>query len=302
MSDELVQHFQLRVRRAYEKYAAVRAGRVSGMQEDKAAALEAAKLLYHLHEHMPAAHKERWETIAVRFPDFALIRDVADSDKHHTLGNQARAVANLSQIEERLVVTFYQDAAGDYRHVEKRVFLKLTAGGERDVFDVLTSVINFWIGQMTAWGYISGLRPYVSTSRPQPVPRSESDGGMGVEHMQGVPMTQVVMVQRYNDVTGEIEPIDTTGWQVEWTLRKLNLKFDIIGTNEATGESFAHTIDIPDDIAMQLLRLPPEFRGPFLANLPLVKTAVHEAEEEIRRRMRTTPAQIERTCVRFPKE
>jgi hypothetical protein len=287
MSDELVQHFQLRVRRAYDRYAAVRAGRVSGMQEDKAAAMEVAKLLYHLHEHIPTTHKVDRTTIAARFPDFALIRDVADSDKHHDLRDQSRAVANAHQVEERLVVTFYRDAQGDYRHVEKRVFLKLTGGGERDAFDLLTAVMNFWIGELTRWGYIGNVKPYPVSPRPQPVPRAEADSRMGIEHMQGVPLTQVVMVRRYNDATGRIEPEDISGWQVEATLRKLNLKFDIVRINEATGETITRTVDIPDDIAVQLQHIPPELRGHFLSNLPIIQAALQETDAEIRRRMPT---------------
>jgi hypothetical protein len=284
MSDELIQHFQLRVSRAYGRYAAIRAGRVSGMQEDKASAMEAAKLLYHLHEHIPAAHKAaNWEVIAVRFPDFALIRDVADADKHHDLRDQTRDIANAHQIEERLVVTFYRDAQGDYRHVEKRVFLKLT-DGDRDVFELLTAVMNFWIGELTAWGYISGVKPYPKSPRPQPIPRAEADGRMHVQHMQGVPMTQVFMIQRYNDATGKIEPEDISSWNVEYSIRKLNMALDVVRANPETGESFTHTVQIPDDIAMLIRTMPPELLGPYLSSLPLIQEAFRESDEEIRRR------------------
>jgi hypothetical protein len=258
------------------------------MQEDKASAMEAAKLLCHLHEHIPVPHKERREAIAVRFPDFALIGDVADADKHHTLRDQKRAVANFNQIEERIAITLYQDAEGQYKHVEKRVFLKLTAGGERDVFDLLTSVMNFWIAELTRWGYIGELTPYSGAPRPQPIPRAEADGRMHVQHMQGVPMTQTFMIQRYNEATGQIEPEDISGSEFKWETRKLDLAFDIIRSNPATGETLTHTVQIPDDVAMQLQMMPEQLRGPFLSNHPLFRDAVRATDEEIKRRMQAT--------------
>jgi hypothetical protein len=282
MSAELDQHFHFRVRAAYEKYASVRAGRVSGMQEDKGPPMEAAKLLYHLHEHIPAAHKENWRTIAARFPDFSLIRDVADADKHHDLRDQSRAIASLSQIEERIVVTFYRDVQGEYRHVEKRVFLKLTGGAERDVFDLLASVMNFWIGELTKWGYVTNLKLYSTTPRSQPIPRSEADGRMGLQHMQGVSMTQVFMIQRYNEATGQIEPEDITGWNVEWTARKVNFAMDVTFTNEATGETVRRSVPIPDEDYLRVQSFPPDVRDELLFALPCMKEAIRAIQVEIR--------------------
>ena len=142
MGDNLATYFHLRVRGPYEEYVSVTNSGKTGKRWDITAATKAAVALYHFHEQFSPPRKG-WQDIARQCPDFALLGDVVDTDKHHGLRDQTRAICNSSQIEERIISTEYRDECGIYHHVEKGVRLKLTNGTERDLLDVLTNVINY---------------------------------------------------------------------------------------------------------------------------------------------------------------
>ncbi len=147
MSDTFTAQFRHLIQPAYEACVEEKKSGVTGRRRDLRAALEAAKVLYHLREQIPPPYTKTgrgdWRDVANQCPDYGLLRDVADTAKHRCLDDQTRSVCNAHQIEERITVTEYEDAEGVYRHVEKGVWLNLTNGTTRDLLEVLTNVINF---------------------------------------------------------------------------------------------------------------------------------------------------------------
>jgi hypothetical protein len=158
MSDNLETYFHHRVLAVFQDYLDIRASEKIGTRRDVTAATNAAKALFHLREHIPPPYAKSRQDVTRECPDYGLLGDVTDTDKHHLLRDQTRAICHVSQIEERIVLTEYRDSQGTYRHAEKRVMLKLTNGGERDLLDVLTAVVDYWIDELHMLGHLVLLR------------------------------------------------------------------------------------------------------------------------------------------------
>jgi hypothetical protein len=241
------------------------------------AATTAAKALYHFHEQFLPPRKE-WQDIARQCPDFALLRDVVDTDKHHRLRDQTRAICNSNQIEERIIIIEYRDEHGNYRHAEKSVILKLTNGTERNLLEVLTNVINYWLDELHSLGVIDKLPQYRLSSRPQPIPREEcNDGRMDFHVLAGIDYTQTYQLKRWNNSTGQLEPIDIGGADLRFSVYKPRYDLDISATNNTTGQKIARTVSL-DEPEHNMLRslASDEEKNRYLMTLQQVRAAYEE--------------------------
>ncbi len=275
--------FHHRVRLVYEEYVGVRNDGVTGTRRDISRALEAAKVLYHLRERIPAPYSKSWEDIARQCPDYGLLRDVVDAEKHGQLKDRTRAVNNASQIEERVVITEYKDAAGPYHHVEKAVFLKLTNGTTRELLDVLTNVINFWQAELHAAGLIEKLDPYHPHAKPQPIPRAEcNQGRLDMRLARGFDYTQLYQLQHYNYTSGQIEPTDISGAGFEFSVYPVVFDVEIKLVNNTTRQTVSRTVSLSFEQYQKALSLEPDaVRNAYFMTLPQVRAAFGEVAQEI---------------------
>jgi hypothetical protein len=120
MNDTFTADFRHLVQPAYEACVEEKKTGVIGLRRDLRAALEAAKVLYHLREQIPLPYtktgRDDWRDVAKHCPEYGLLRDVADTAKHGRLNDQTRSICNAQQIEERITVTEYEDAEGGLPH------------------------------------------------------------------------------------------------------------------------------------------------------------------------------------------
>jgi hypothetical protein len=282
MSDNLATYFHLRVRAVYEDYLAVTKSGRTGRRWDITAATNAAKVLYHLREQFLPPRKE-WQDIARQCPDFALLRDVADADKHHRLRDQTRAICNSNQIEERIISTEYGDERGAYRHAEKSVVLKLTNGPERNLLDVLTNVVNYWLDELHSLGLIEAMPHYSLPSRPQPIPREECNHGrMDFHVVKGIDYTQAYQLKRYKYSTGQIEPIDISGADLRFCVYKPRYDLNIVATNNTTGQKITRTVSLDESEYNMVKSLPTdEEKDRYLMTLQQAQAAYQEIVKEV---------------------
>jgi hypothetical protein len=282
MNDAFHAHFHYRVRRVYEDYIGIRSVPVAGMKRDIRAAAEAAKVMYHLREHIPPPHGKSWQDVAKQCPDYALLRDVADTEKHGKLSDKTRAICDTRQMEERIIVTEYEDTEGTYRHVEKAVWLNLTDGSSRDLADVLTNVMNYWQDELHALGMLPKSRPYAMAARAQPVPRNEANHGrLDYTIVPGLEFNQTYQLRRYNYSTGKIEPIDLSGASLEFAMYKPAYTLEVKLGNSATGQELCRTASLTEEEYRALLvHGSDEGKGNYLLGLPQVKAAYEELVKE----------------------
>jgi hypothetical protein len=275
MYDDVAALFREDVLAAFNIYLDTRKNGVSGKSQDLRTAVDAATALYHFREHMPAAVKKTWQEVVRLCPDFQLLGDVVNVSKHHLLTRGAPQVLSADQMHECLVSTEYEDENGPYRHAEKKVFVTLGSGLERDLLEILISVMNFWLRELAALGMIE---PEPGYSMPQPIeprPRSECSQ-VGLEVVQGWRFKQQFRLQKYNYKLMRVEPIDLSNAdKIEFTVRKPaapKFEVNLFLRDEQTGQTLTSPIALTEDEALQLASLQSESeRQRFLASVPHVQ-------------------------------
>jgi hypothetical protein len=283
VGDNLETYFHHRIKAAYDRYQQERNSGKTGTRKDLMAATEAAKALYHLREHIPPPYAKSWQDVAHACPDYALVRDVTDADKHHHLRDQTRAVSNASQIEERIVITEYRDDDGPYRNAEKRILIKVTNGGERDLLDVLTNVINYWMDELRALGHLSKLPHYEVPTRPEPLPRVNCNNGrIDFEISQSLSYSQSYQLLMYNYEAAKIELVDLTGAELRFSVYKPQYTLDIVATKDASGATLSRSVTFTQEEFEEMQNRGDEERATYLMGLPKVQAAHGQLMDEIR--------------------
>jgi hypothetical protein len=270
---------------AFDVYLDAKASGKAGKHRDLRMAMDAAKALYHFREHIPAPYSKTWRDVARECPDYAILRDVVDADKHGELDDKTRAVWNTGQFQERMVITQYKDDQGEYTHIEKGVFLSLTDGSERDILGVLTNVINYWMSELPSLCGSRRLRPYDLPATVEPRPRAECNNGrLDFEMLKGLDLGITFQLKQYNPDTGRVEPVDLSGSEFEFTLRESPYQLTITLTHDATGHQIVRRVGLSDHEyeAVTSLRTS-EHQNRYLMSLPAVKETYAEMAEEARR-------------------
>jgi hypothetical protein len=68
--------------------------------------------------------------------------------KHGILTKGTPQIAAADNIREQVVHTIYRDEAGEYYDIKKSIEITLKDGTSRELFDVLTNVVNMWIDRL----------------------------------------------------------------------------------------------------------------------------------------------------------
>lgn len=117
----------------------------------------AAIVLYHLADYLKAQANQDWgvtkiaEAIAVKCPDFLLVRDVCDASKHCVLTNESRGSKSPRRLEhsDQLDATSHEGlfsapfGSGFFAEASY-VWIKLDDGSWRNFVDVVSNVISFF--------------------------------------------------------------------------------------------------------------------------------------------------------------
>jgi hypothetical protein len=282
--DDIAALFHENVVDAFTSYLESRRTGTAGRSRDLRAAIAAATALYHFREHQPSTFSKSRADIGRQCPDYSLLGDVVNASKHKDLTRGNPQIDSAEQIEERLIITEYQDEQGVYRHIEKQVILKLTSGTERDLLDVMISVMNFWQVELAALGLIPARPSYVSPRDPQPRSRAEcNDGRLDFELVQGVRFKQTYCLQKYNYDTGQVEPVDLTGSNLEFRIYKPRYNVDVTLRDDRTGQELIRTISLSEEESQTLMsQQSDQDKQRYLANLPQAQAAIRQLEAEAR--------------------
>ena len=282
MFDDLATLFHENVVVTYQDYLKVRSTPSSGRNLDIKAALGVATALYHFREHLPPQLLLSWQTVVAACPDYALLGDVVNLSKHRTLTRGAPQILSVEDIEEQVVLTEYEDDRGPYRHKEKTVTLKLKDGSERELLDVMTNVLNYWLGELHRMGVLQQVSAYYTSAKAQPVPRGEADDGpLTLEAVQGLRFRQTFRLQRFNPQTGTTEPIDLTGHEARFRIYAPRHELDLELTHKESGEKLTASISLTGQESVSLARLETaEDQQRFLQSLPKVQRAFAELAEK----------------------
>lgn len=196
-----------------------------GSDRDLRAAIDVATSLYHLREHIPAQHRKSRNEIVAECADYGLLGDVVNAAKHGELNRGTPLIDSADAIRQVHVVTTFSDERGTYVHEEKQVVVTLSDGSERDLFDVMISVHNFWLHELKS----IGAKPANKTfSNPTTGLVSRDDAKqLRLQIIQGIRWHHSFRLQQYNYEKSLIEPVDLTDAQdIVFSLR-MPPSFDI---------------------------------------------------------------------------
>lgn len=285
MFDDLAAYYHENVVSSFIEYRDICNDGVAGRSRDLRAALNAASALFHVREHLPSGSLLRADVERL-CPDYALLGDVVNASKHKALNSKtphgAPLVVDAENLSERLVFIEYEDDAGPYRYVQKTVVVKLTDGSERNLIEILTSVINFWECQMVSLGVLSEARVFTHDTGIRYRSRSECETNrLNFELVQGLRFRQTMQLLRFNKATDRAEPIDLTGSNVRFRIYKPKYDIELSLTHDASGKTFKTEISLTEEESLILSRMSSdEERQAYVNGLPAAQAALEKLAVE----------------------
>lgn len=247
MFDDLCAYLNENVWESYQAFVEARKSRTAGKSRDLRLAINTATALYHFREHFPKAKRKRRSELAKICPDYDLLGDIVNASKHGQLTQGMPRLDDAESIYELHTSTMYRDELGEYWHAEKSVYARLNDGSERDLYEVLTSVLNMWLVELHSIGAIPYTVPRPIERKIGIPPRSSDTGPapLDLEILQGVRFTHRIRLQKYNYETNQIEPFDLAGGQVKFRMYKPR-ELVVCLRNDTTGEEIVNVIPLTE--------------------------------------------------------
>jgi hypothetical protein len=216
--EELAAYFYQHVFLAYHRYRQAKNDGEMGDNKDRREAIDAAVALYHLREHIPQRFRKSRAQLAALCPDYDLLGDTVNAAKHNVLRRGTPQVVAADNIREILVCTRFRDQDGEYDHQDKIVEVELVDGSKRDIYEILTNVVNMWFDELHRIAAID--RQPIQLKRQELVSREDASS-VALQMTQGIRWQQHFRFQQYNYESNEIEPVDLSDRKdIIFTVRK----------------------------------------------------------------------------------
>lgn len=252
MFDNFEAYFFENVWDTYKKLEKSRKTIKVGISSDLRISLTSASALFHLREHLPVTKSQSYASIVHRCSDYELLGDVVNASKHNTITQKKNPLINgASDISEVLFYTKYQDDKGEYRHLEKAVIIKLKDGTERDLFEVMTNVLNMWLQLLYNLGLIRYVKPKDIRRKGLPK-RTKNTGKLNFEILPGLRWGFKMRWQQYNYESGQIEPEDLSGRTYALNIYEPTYTVTLTHKDEKTGCECSYSIKINEKEKKQL--------------------------------------------------
>lgn len=279
MFDDLAGLFYESVEPAYRFYAENR-DTEAGRNRLLRAAVEAATALFHFREHLPEGLARTRSQAVLECPDYRLIADVTNVAKHRTLTRNTSEgpplVSAADAIHELIVITRYEDEAGEYSDARVQVVVDCDDGVTRNLDQAIVSVLNYWGGILSA----SGAAPYVPR-HPVDEPGSRfiarADAhSIDFEIVQGLRFKSRCQIRKFDAAKGSSSPVDLTGAKLNFNMYRPYV-FEFTATPSTGGPGFTFSLELTPEqsLAYRALKTDDE-RTEFL------KAIAGERQAEIR--------------------
>jgi hypothetical protein len=247
MFDDLEAQFFENVLPAYKAFIESLSTDSAGLNSDLRLGKDAAIALFHLREHVPWARGKPWPAFLSACPEYVLLQDVANAFKHGP--RRDGQIASPSDIFETTVLTDYEDAEGVYHHAEKEVTIELGDGSRRDMKNVLSAVLAMWITEFKSRGLLRKLE--MPKAEPHAIPSRRTANGAAPFQLTvqaRLRFSRSFRRQRFNSATGQIEAIDMTGHNYQFSVYKPKpLELTVALTHPQTSARIEGTLELSPD-------------------------------------------------------
>lgn len=249
---ELAAYFYEHVFLAYDRYKKAKNDHTMGDNKDRREAIDAAVALYHLREHIPQSLRKSRLQLAALCPDYDLLGDIVNASKHHIITRGTPQVTTLDSIQEILVSTRFNDQNGEYANDEKIVEVELVDGSKRDVYEILTNVVNMWFDELHQIGAIDQRQP-IQLNKQSLVSR-ENAYSVYLQITTGIRWKQSFRFQKYNYELNKIESVDLSDAEnITFTVQKPPT-FEV-ELHDASGVKFTREIVLTPEQAKDLKQI-----------------------------------------------
>ncbi|WP_338876928.1 hypothetical protein WBJ53_14830 [Spirosoma sp. SC4-14] len=159
IDDAIAVHFYEQVLPAYQEYlTAIDRGEGGGIKIMGPAKV-LTEYLFHLRDRLEPYHQEKTFTrkkVALLFPEFDLIGDIANAMKHGQLTfNPNKQIEDITSIQEKFVTVFFRNSPQPmYGYSQLRILVTLLTGEVKDLLEICINVLNFWADYLKANGFI----------------------------------------------------------------------------------------------------------------------------------------------------
>lgn len=271
---ELAAYFYEHIFLAYDRYEKAKNDHTMGNNNDRREAIDAAVALYHLREHIPQSLRKSRLQLAVVCPDYDLLGDIVNASKHHVITRGTPQVTRLDAIQEILVSTRFSDQDGEYANDEKIVEVELIDGSKRDVYEILTNVVNMWFDELHQIGAIERRQP-MQLNRQSLVTR-ENAHSVSLQITTGIRWKQSFRLQKYNYESNKVESVDLSDAKnITFTVRKPPA-FEV-ELHDASGVKFTREIELTPEQAKDLKQInDPSQRDQYLLKIAISQGAVDQ--------------------------
>lgn len=244
MFDDFEAYFHENVWSSFQDYAKARKKIKARKSEDLRLALISASALFHLREHLPAKKSQSYAALVHRCPDYELLGDVVNASKHRTLTHRKNPLIKGAQnISEQIVCTVYADELGEYRHVEKNIFIQLKDGTEQELFSVLVHMMNMWLKRLNELGLIKKINPV--DVHPKRIPRRTKNWGkMDLVITRGLRFASKIRMQKFKYSTGKTEPVDLTGSELSMRIYQPRYTLQVSATDPHRGKEITFDVSL----------------------------------------------------------
>ena len=272
--EDIAKYFHDHVLIPYRDVLQYRSSPEIGGGRDLRAALNAAEEIYHFREQLGNDFKPEYKNITSACPDYALINDVTNFKKHSRHDRKSR-LRRTDPLQEMLVITIYKDKLGEYYNSVKEFKVHLKDGTSRELSEVLTNGVNFWCRHVAAQDVTPKFPEFTMPNAVKPLSRAKSRSIADMKITKGLKFgPEHFHLQRYNYDTGQVEPMDLTGYKAKLRLFTPKHEVDLVLQNRATGEKLKHTIILDPDQSEAFDALTSdEERQKYLSKLPQVISA-----------------------------
>jgi hypothetical protein len=220
--DEFYRYFHDTVLLTYVDYINGMRKKVSGRNKDIRKVASIVSVFYHLRERLPEGFAVSRGDLEKINNDFEILADINNVIKHGKIDIKRRPNAKVlvsSDVFERNEVTLYEDEEGEYSNVRNKVIVRLHDNSERDVEDIITSVMNMWIKYLIEKNLIRPINGFSINDNSEPVLRDNA-GGIDFMASGGVLFNSSMVLMKYNYQKKTSEIVDTSGSEIKMRIYK----------------------------------------------------------------------------------
>lgn len=260
MFDDLKAQFFEGIIKPYQEYVKIRKNPESGLSKDLRYAIDVATALFHFREHFPPHNRKTKSQLVQTCPDYDLLGDIVNASKHGVLDPKRKKTPTLivsaHDIYEEVRITEYKDQQGMYRSLEKEIVVDLKDGSHRDLYHIITNVVNMWIDELYEIGIISDNQKFSISNKDIPPRMSENESStLNLHMLQGVRFKQRMRIQKYNYQTGQIEPVDLSGCNAKMRVYTPKYSVDVELKDERTGDIVKKIINLTEEQSQKFFHL-----------------------------------------------